>query len=236
MTEAAPTYTTLTRLNRCIAGMIEDPELTGDLLLVGIAMARHVHLVGGSGKLAEVCATLYDKPELSYRVDKALRDDIRRYNPALDLGRKRAASATCCAPMVRRAGECGRPASSMGSYRDLDTGRAVALDACSRTEHRQWWNQAHRARHWAAAEAEKAGTLPTPPANAGGVLARHLPRIDWPALWRWYDKKWTAPPEETPAGDARPELILMVTETPETTPHVDVRPALAAVPQRGASR
>lgn len=37
-----------------------------------------------------------------------------------------------------------------------------------------------------------------PPANAGGVLARHIPEIDWEACWIKLDPEWTKPPEVEP--------------------------------------
>ncbi len=41
---AAPTYTALRAYNNCVAGLMTDPQVTGDLLLIGLWFARAVHL------------------------------------------------------------------------------------------------------------------------------------------------------------------------------------------------
>jgi len=74
---------------------------------------------------------------------------------------------------------------------DLETGRLHPIFACSR--HRPWVNAVAVADAQAVKSAGK--TIPQPPQNAGGVLARHIRRIDWKSMYRNFDKDWVQPPQ-----------------------------------------
>lgn len=94
--------------------------------------------------------------------------------------------------MIRRQGPCGQSASLRAMLTDATTGRKQWLAACSR--HRDWFEGRVRSNR---AEVEVANPE-RPPANAGGVLARHIPEIDWEATWIKLDPTWTPPPEVEP--------------------------------------
>lgn len=215
---ADPTYAQMRRHEKRLAAMIADPDLAGELLLLGIALARHVDGIDPARvnrEALEVIAETY----LAVRLDKPLwslvqivRKDIRRYDmhaePDANTG-----SVPCMAPMQRREGHCGKRASRYSSFVDVDTGRRTLWGACSRKDHTAWWEQEWQANMQAAKDA------PTPIANTGGVLARHLPEINWHKLYRWVDPNWTPPPEETPWQ--RPTLSLLpgdAEEHPMTPP------------------
>lgn len=107
-----------------VAGMLTDPDLTGDLLLIGLVIAHHIDVSGAPG--ADFWAIL-------------------------------------------------------AGLLDGDTEGHVALDVIT-------------------------GDIPRP-GTPGGVLARHIPEMDWPRLWRTLDPAWadaiatipTLPPTGRPA-------------------------------------
>lgn len=206
------------RHEKRLRAMIEDPDLTGDLLLVGIALARWVDRLvtveknpEGRYSWNDVLAGYLGGPGHRRRAGQtrspwevawyALRDDVRRYSPDLGSGWSR----PCDGPMVRRDGPCGKHGTHQRQYVDPDTGERFWRYACAR--HRQWLEDDWR-RHRSYHPPDRA---PTPPANAGGVLARHLPEVDWPGVYRHIDPTWTPPPERDPLP-ARPTLRLVVTK------------------------
>ena len=106
----ARTHTRMVKHEKRVAAMIEDPELTGDLLLIGIALARMIDLDGwGKGGPAkttfeEIATGLFHpRRNVHYVVQAAIRDDIRRYEPAWDTWRGR-----CEAPIIVKYGVAGR--------------------------------------------------------------------------------------------------------------------------------
>ena len=222
----APTYTGLRTHNERIAGMIADPECAGELLLVGLAMARCLDLDDphwpreNSMPLKPIAYAVYGRyrmpPDLLVpnsrergdshprkRLLDVFRHDRRRYQP--DSWRY---GVPCGRPMLRRDGLCGRGAAHdlMRMLTDPATGLRHAVGACSQKPCRAWF-AGLLARN--AADL-KASPPPVPPANTGGVLERHLPEIDWWQVWRYVDPDWSPPPE----GRAfeRPTLRLLVTE------------------------
>jgi hypothetical protein len=222
--------------------MWADPDLTGPLLLIGLYWAERLYLDPERTTIsgAETARAVFgDVP--AYRVVfggtewvlggagdlylAELRKDIRRYCSTAD-PRNRPLGRTCVAPMVRRDGPCGQPASTTVTawMRDLDTGERYDLAYCAR--HRDWAEGQVRSN--AAAWKALGGDQPTPPANTGGVLRRHLPEVGWEKLWRRLDEKWEPPPEREPF--VRPTLTVLITDDVEPAPPDVARPRLSLVP------
>lgn len=197
----------LARYQERIAAMLADPECHGDLLLLGIGLLDYAVLRTETAKTFDhYAARVFNKPSSSpLAVRGILRDDIRRYDWRQDQGAQ--VVTRCGAPMIRRTGPCGQSASSRFMATDALTGRKQWVGACAR--HRDWFaQQLHIDRANRAADHDEAVS---PPANAGGVLARHIPEIDWEGVWRNIDPKWTPPPEDAPAPvRVRPTLTLVV--------------------------
>lgn len=166
-----------------IVRMFEDPKLTGDLLLVGIAMATHLDFQKKWITMKEVAKWTYG-PNDEYAVRKVsnvVREDIRTYRtPRLD-------SYACQGPMPR-APKCRRSSTWSTTLTDWETGERTILRACSK--HRHWFDELH-----AANRASKPDIVPLPYANFGGVLAPYFPEIHWPKTYRTWDPKWVQHPE-----------------------------------------
>lgn len=146
--------------------MFADQDLTGDLLVLAIALA--LEPAGSWSQVRDRLGWSHEKLRL------VLRSDVERYRP--DIGPR-----VCGAPMIRRPGPCGRPARAMTWWVDPDTGHRTAHHWCSR--HADLQDEAARR---AAYEAWTAAGSPTPPANAGGVLKRYL-STDWDKVYDWVD-------------------------------------------------
>lgn len=234
-------YPALRAYDRRLAGMLADFECVGELLLVGMAMARCVDLgdppwQDGSMPMKVIADAVYGRWRLptpllgtphvgdrgSFNPRRRIRDvffaDRRRYSPDVD-GDRGWHAVTCGRPMVRREGLCGRRASEQRRLTDPATGQQRWVGVCSQANHEAWFADL-LTRH--AAEL-KANPAPVPPANTGGVLERHLPEIDWWQVWQHVDPTWTPPPE----GRAfeRPTLRLLITDEPAEPVEGD-RPAL----------
>lgn len=225
--------------------MLNDPECTGELLLVGLAMARSVDL-GDPGFTAEdgtmpmrvIANRVYGRHYLPSvmmlplrprgdadprrRISDVFRQDRRRYDPDVDEGRA-FMRLTCGRPMVRREGLCDRNASTRKRLTDAATGRRQWVGCCSQTACKKWFADLLERNRRELAEHPP----PTPPANTGGVLERHLPEIDWWKVWKAVDKNWCPPPEGR-AFD-RPTLTVVVGdgEPDESVPVA--RPALTVL-------
>lgn len=241
----APTSAQLRAHERRVAAMMADQECVGELLLAGIAMARAVDLddppfVEGCtlgvfadivyGRYVYETKTTFHGETVVHRrwpgrdqFRAVIRKDIRRYQPAEGRGFH---STSCGRPMVRREGLCGANASSNHTSRLTDpaTGFQSWVGACTNRPCRDWF-AALVARNAAQLAATPA---PIPAANTGGVLDRHLPEIDWYAIWRHLDERWTPPPEAqawTP-----PKLTLVVDDDREVAePAVGGRPTLTVI-------
>lgn len=220
------TYSALRAHERCVAGLYADPDVTGDLLLVGMWLARAVHLrqpepaAGAGWSLADIARDLFPLagsaamdfggqqvqeqetgPDV-WKVAEVLKQDIRRYDWRADSPLY--GYPTCSGPMVRR-GRCGRKSMTWALLTDLATGRQRMLGCCR--QHLDWWQGEMSANRQECAFAE----IPRPAANAGGALARHVD-IDWPALWSGLDPQWVAPPEVD--SWVRPNLRVIVSHLP----------------------
>lgn len=224
-----PSYAQLRAHEKRVAGMLADPECVGELLLVGIGMARSVDL-GDPPWTAENAMPMKTLAERLYgnrwlptrlvgvgqphetadanpyrRCWSVFHADRRRYCPTVD-GDLAHWAITCGRPMIRREGVCGRDAAHDQRRRLTDplTGQRRTVGACSQKLCRAWLvdlDERNRAEL-------KAHPAPEPPANVGGVLERHLPEIDWWPIWAHVDKRWKPPPEG--ARFERPKLTLLV--------------------------
>jgi hypothetical protein len=201
----AETFSALREYRRRVAAMLEDPDCTDDLFALGVS-------------LLDFAVLRLDREERTWRyygerawgkahgwkIREVLRKDIRRYDAVKD-AEQRDPARRCGAPMMRRQGPCGQSASQRAMLTDADTGRKQWLGACSR--HREWFEGRVRSNR---AEVEVANPV-RPAANAGGVLARHIPEIDWEATWIKLDPKWTPPPEVEPEEvPIKPRLTLVL--------------------------
>lgn len=172
-----------------IARLINDPDLSGDVLLVGLILAATYDLDGvAAANVRDIAQVAWpNKPlrDAYWRTKEAFRKDIRTYKPPSLMG------AACQAPMVRRDGPCGRTPSLWGYVRDWTTGELSVVASCSR--HPAWGNAQFRA-NWDA----KPDVVPLPVANSGGVLAGHFPELMWREFWRELDPLWVEHPEAKP--------------------------------------
>ncbi len=248
MTE--PTSAQFRTHDKRVRGMLADPECVGELLLVGVGMARCLDLGDrpwrddGHMDLPTIAYAVYGRNRLGMdmllpdrsahgdthprrRVLDVFRHDRRRYSPRFD-GDRGPGMAVCGRPMLRREGTCGRNASWDQQRRLTDpvTGKRHTVGACSQPKCRAWYADL-LARN--AAEL-KAHPAPVPAANTGGVLERHLPELDWWKIWAHVDKDWTPPPE----GErfVKPTLTLLVGD-PDETPVVEATPPALVVHEGG---
>lgn len=127
--------------------------------------------------------------------------------------------------MIRREGLCGRhQIYASGAVTDWATGEMHHLAVCSR--HKGWFDE----QRWAnqAAQPTQPENVPLPPANHGGVLAKHFPEINWPKFWRKLDPSWVEHPEVVPWP--KPPLTLLLGDDDSDSPvELRERPALAVV-------
>jgi hypothetical protein len=207
--------------------MLADPDLTGNLLAIGLALA--VHLDSGITPwptVADLSREVFGRDDAhQYAIRHALRDDARAYRTPLHHHRR------CTAPMIRRSGECGKYATNQAVITDWVTGERHHILACSQPRHRDWWNATVTANR-----AQKPDLVPLPPANSGGVLARYFPEIDWPKLWLAIDPTWTPHPEPEPDTETEPgppKLTLHLGEGRAARARRPTRHRLFAVPEPG---
>jgi hypothetical protein len=76
-------YTALRAYERCLAAMLADPAVTGDLLLIGLWLARVRHLDDppkGHTKYSDAARTVFGTPDVD-RVYAALRTDLPKLDP-----------------------------------------------------------------------------------------------------------------------------------------------------------
>ncbi len=202
------TYSALRAYRQRIGEMLDDPECTGELLALGIALLDFAILRTSRdktwGHYADRALGSRDEGYSDWRVRNILKRDIRRYDAVKDADAKDPARR-CGAPMVRRRGSCGASASRRALLTDPDTGRKQWLAACRR--HGGWFD----ARVYDNRVAADVEDIQAPPANTGGVLARHIPEIDWASTWRKLDPDWTPPPEDEPEpATVKPRLTLVL--------------------------
>jgi hypothetical protein len=199
------TFTALSDYRRRVKAMLDDPECTGDLLALGVALLDFAVLrTSDSRSWADYAERAWGDKN-GWRVRHVLQSDIRRYDAIKDAGEGDPARK-CGAPMIRRQGSCGQSATRRTLLTDPESGRRQWLGACKR--HLPWFEQRLHANRMAVSEYE---AVVAPPANAGGVLARHIPEIDWEATWKKLDPEWTRPPEAEPQEvSLKPRLRLVL--------------------------
>lgn len=242
-----PTYSALRAHDARVQRMLADPECVGELLLVGIGMARCLDLRDppfaddGSVNMRLVTERAYGNiwlpaflvgvnrdlgdrgdPNPRHRIRSLFYADRRRYCPTADGGR-RWDMVVCGRPMIPGDGLCDRTATDKRRLTDPLTGRRDWVGSCAQTKCRAWLSDL-MARNAADLTASPA---PEPPANTGGVLERHLPEIDWWKVWSHVDPGWEPPPE----GRAfeRPRFTVLVNDDAEPVVARTVRPALVAL-------
>lgn len=163
--------------------MLNDPAVTGDLLLVGIAMAAQLDFQQTWIKFEDVARQAFGGGSFAYgKAHLAMREDIRRYQVPRDETERR-----CQAPMPR-APYCRRSPTWRSTLGNWETGERSVIAACNR--HRDWFHRVHKENLDAKPE-----IVPLPPANTGGVLRVHFPEIDWPRLWLSLNPNWVEHPE-----------------------------------------
>lgn len=201
--------------------MLDDPDLGGDLLLVGLAFARFIDFGGVDPGAKLSTRHVADRvwpahPRRAWKVKHVLADDARGYEPPL---RYNEDGRRCKAPMIRRDGPCGRAATWSRLITDWGSGEQSWLLACAR--HVQWYDDMARANREG-----KPDVVPLPAANHGGVLARHIPEFGWPKVWAWAtDGRWVEHPEREPRKP--PTLTLHLGDGDTTDP--GARPVLGLV-------
>lgn len=175
-----------------INDMVDDPDLSGDLLIVGLGIARQIALgetrVRGSYLERLLGGSPYvDRDEdgrrtvFTPRTEAVLLGDVRRY-------RIPRGTRMCETPTPRKSA-CERPAPlAAGTVTDWTTGERRYVEVCTR--HRAWAEDLI-----AANRADQPARPPRPRANRGGVLRRHLPWMDWPSIWLRLNPRWEAPSE-----------------------------------------
>lgn len=229
-------HDTLVTYERTCGALLADPDVTGDLLLIGLWFARATILRDpppGEGRWssAAIALTLFGKGRpvtvtafgetrtvpsyLVHRVHDAIRQDIPRYDPFVDNPEH---GQRCGAPMPR-APFCRRSVMMSGFETDPETGRMVDLSVCGRKDHQEWYRRV-RAENKAALVV-LGDQVPVPAANTGGALARHI-RLDWPRYWRKLRPDWRPPAEGAPTR--KPALTVLRND--EFEPVDGDRPAL----------
>lgn len=246
---AVNTHMELTRYTHTITDMHNDPDLIGDLLLIGMHWAAAVHLgtppLDGLGRstATAIYGAAFHGPRLATtnlfrqiriaesgtrRVWDVIRSDIRRYTP------NTSRAAWCQRPIRRRTSQrdehpgdiCGRPTAGEAHrplFTDPTDGTRHSIGCCSRPRCVKWWQDLRTNNQ---AELATAGEPPTPVANSGGILARHLPELDWHTIYRALDPRWVPPPEVEPW---RPPTLRLVIDV-NCEDDVDVpRPNLSVI-------
>lgn len=201
------TYSALREYRKRIEAMLADPECTDDLFSLGVALLDFAVLRHRDNKSWQHYTNQVWDRAGDYRIHGVLRSDIRRYDAIKDT-EERDVARRCGAPMIRRQGPCGQSASRRAMLTDTLTGRKQWIAGCTR--HEDWFNARVRENR---AEVDEIAEAVRPPANAGGVLARHIPEIDWESVWVKLDPSWTPPPEQEPeAVPVFPKLRLVWNE------------------------
>lgn len=201
------TYSALREYRKRIAAMLADPECTDDLFSLGVALLDFavLRIDRDERTWRHYAGQVWGDRGIDWKIRGTLRSDIRRYDAVKD-AEANSPARRCGAPMIRRQGACGQSASRRTMLTDPDTGRKQWIAACRR--HEDWFTNEVRANRLAFDAVEE---VTRPPANAGGVLARHIPEINWESTWRKLDPDWTPPPEAEPEEvPLKPRLTLVL--------------------------
>lgn len=132
-------------------------------------------------------------------VRRVIRNDIPRYEVPYT-------RIVCPIPKTRgpNAGKpCGKNTTHSWVERNPETGEGTRIGYCSghhTRAHTIRWQQAHQ--QW------EANGHPTPPANKGGILARHF-NSNWAKLYNWADPTREPLPNGKPPTPPRPTFTLI---------------------------
>jgi hypothetical protein len=149
-------------------------------------------------------AMCFPPGQAHWLIQQTIRADLPRYAPPEgDTG-----ITTCQAPAPGGEGLCGRSVTRGCRVSDPGTGRWRLAGWCSR-----------HTRQAAAAEAAERDLLvrgvPEPDPNVGGLLACHVPALDWARTYAWADPTWVPPRlgvrrDDWPAPDTTTTRALQV--------------------------
>lgn len=201
MTVRPPSGLELRAHHKRITGMLDDPQCTGDLLALGTALAYFTDFEMGQGRgsLLRIARRAFpNTAHLRHHMNGILRGDIRRYDPDADPENRSYWDISCGAPMIRKTGPCGVHATTRYLLVDYDSGRERWTGACSRKEHKRWLETVFARNRPARGAEDCPPPPPVPAANTGGVLARHIPEINWTKIYQLYKADWSPPPEDRP--------------------------------------
>lgn len=135
-----------------------------------------------------------------YAVRSVIRNDIPRYVPPQ--GKTRCPALKARGPNAGH--PCGKSVTSRWVDRDPETGEGTPVGYCRNHSHPsldQWRRDRQLA--W------EANGKPQPPANRGGILARHFASNSWASLYHWADPSRAPQPEGKPATPPAPKLTLI---------------------------
>lgn len=164
--------------------MLNDPDLTGDLLLLAFALDEWLAIRKERGRkrfhadwvetIEEMVCRSYPGRQAGWWLKHQIAEDMPRYELAGAPGRK------CSAPVLRRSGitnACGANGAVGLADRDPLTGEGRRVWACK--AHKAFAAEVQaRSKQWAD------NGKPSPPPNVGGVLERYY-EGNWDALYRW---------------------------------------------------
>lgn len=194
-----------------------DPDLTGDTELFAFCLLAYLierrQTRRKSTNWAEKVGEMMMNPRRvkiqfgsdsvvtdgAWKCRRIIADDIPRYQTPPRDGRG-------CIALKSRGPNVGKPCGKGGTLwldRDPETGQGQYLSYCDR-HMPVGAKQSHRERYQQWVENGK----PSPPANTGGVLARHF-RADWAKLYAWADPHTTPLPDGKPATPLRPRLSII---------------------------
>jgi hypothetical protein len=147
--------------------LLEDPNLTGNLLLVALVLDQLI----AEGKRPIRMGKVAELTGLGGGMRRILLDDVPRYQPPPRPGK--------CQVRGPRNGQCPRYASTVVALPDPEDGTTTWAAGCALTTH-STWATAEQRRH---REALGDSVPPLPVYNTRSVLAASFPEIDFPEWW-----------------------------------------------------
>lgn len=195
-----------------ILAIAADPDLTGDTELFGFCLVAYLierRLTGrkkenwveaiGDMMVARESRQRAAGYDGAWKCRRIIAQDIPRYEPPR-------LETRGCIVLKTRGPNTGKPCNKGGSTwldRDPETGEGRWLSYCQRHmpagEDR---SRRDRYQRWVT------NGRPTPPANTGGVLARHF-RANWAELYEWADPHTKPLPDGKPVTPPRPRLSVI---------------------------
>lgn len=172
-----------------------------DLRLLALTMTWVVSVE----KPAKVWKRVYEVAHLDERRFRwTIEQDVPRYEPPSG----RSVMGECEAPMIRRAGECGKRGSTSFRVTDLRDGTWRMASFCAR--HWQYGEDAHATDRARVA----AGGIPEPMPNAGGLMPCYISWPSWPDAYAWAaPSRWT-PPRAGIRADDWPTMAKVIASEP----------------------